>query len=103
MRCQVAGARPTLCGDVRTAKSVLRRRPDLLDRLPSREVVTQMLMVENQREHTATIKDAPKTYPHSEPAKKINIINIDCRGLEFVEYKPDVSQRDLTLLPALLC
>ena len=43
----------------------------------------------NQREHSANIKDAPKPYAQSFPPKMVNIIEIDCRGLEFIEFKPD--------------
>lgn len=43
-----------------------------------------------KRESSATIKAAPAVYPQSEPAKPKNIIEMDCRGLEFTEFKPDV-------------
>ncbi len=42
-----------------------------------------------KRQSTATIIDAPKPYAFSEPAKKQNIITIDCRGCEFTEFRPD--------------
>ncbi|KAF2716023.1 DUF866-domain-containing protein [Polychaeton citri CBS 116435] len=42
-----------------------------------------------KREHSANIVDTPKLYPLQSPAKPQNIITIDCRGLEFVEYKAD--------------
>lgn len=42
-----------------------------------------------QKEHTANIKEAPKLYPQQDTPKPQNIIVIDCRGLEFVEFKPD--------------
>ncbi|USW56785.1 Putative CXXC motif containing zinc binding protein [Septoria linicola] len=42
-----------------------------------------------KREHSANIIDAPKTYSQQSPAKPKNIITIDCRGLEFVEFKAD--------------
>lgn len=48
-----------------------------------------------QRESTATIKTAPATYERTEPAKAKNIIEIDCRGLEFIDFKPDVSLQSL--------
>lgn len=44
-----------------------------------------------QRQHTASILEAPKAYPQQEPAKPLNILTIDCRGLEFVEFKAEVS------------
>lgn len=43
-----------------------------------------------QRESTATIKAAPATYELAEPPKAKNLIEIDCRGLEFTDFKPDV-------------
>jgi len=42
-----------------------------------------------QREHSASIKEAPKSYTHSDTPKAQKIIEFDCRGLEFVEFKPD--------------
>lgn len=45
--------------------------------------------IHHQREHSANIKEVPKAYPHSSPPKKVNILEFDCRGLEFVEFKPD--------------
>ncbi|KAG9519932.1 DUF866-domain-containing protein, partial [Aureobasidium melanogenum] len=42
-----------------------------------------------KREHSATIKEAPKPYTHSDTPKAQKIIEFDCRGLEFVEFKPD--------------
>lgn len=35
--------------------------------------------------------EAPKVYPQQSPPKPQNIITMDCRGLEFVEFKPDVT------------
>ncbi|RAQ99712.1 DUF866-domain-containing protein [Stemphylium lycopersici] len=43
----------------------------------------------NFREHSANIKAAPASYPQSDPPKKINILEFDCRGLEFVEFKAE--------------
>lgn len=34
--------------------------------------------------------EAPKAYPQQEPAKAQNILTLDCRGLEFVDFKADV-------------
>ncbi|KAI6781789.1 uncharacterized protein J7T54_004955 [Emericellopsis cladophorae] len=42
-----------------------------------------------ERESTASIKEAPKAYERSEPPKVQKIIEFDCRGLEFVEFKPE--------------
>jgi hypothetical protein len=43
-----------------------------------------------QRESSATIKAAPVSYEQTEPAKAKNILEMDCRGLEFTDFKPDV-------------
>ncbi|CAK7201960.1 hypothetical protein SEUCBS139899_004676 [Sporothrix eucalyptigena] len=42
-----------------------------------------------KRESTATIKTAAKPYEQVEPAKAQSIIEFDCRGLEFTEFKPE--------------
>ncbi|KAF1939383.1 hypothetical protein EJ02DRAFT_257571 [Clathrospora elynae] len=42
-----------------------------------------------KREHSANIKAPPATYPQSDPPKKINILEFDCRGLEFTEFKAE--------------
>ncbi|KPI37001.1 uncharacterized protein AB675_6078 [Cyphellophora attinorum] len=42
-----------------------------------------------KRESHATIKTGPAAYEHSEPPKTTKLIEIDCRGLEFTEFKPD--------------
>ncbi|CAK1358333.1 UPF0587 protein [Cercospora beticola] len=42
-----------------------------------------------KREHSANIVDSPSTYPQQSPPKPKNIITMDCRGLEFVEFKAD--------------
>ena len=42
-----------------------------------------------QRESTATIKNAPQAYIEASPPKKQNIIEFDCRGLEFTAFKAD--------------
>ncbi|KAI9876820.1 MAG: hypothetical protein M1830_005639 [Pleopsidium flavum] len=42
-----------------------------------------------QRESTATIKAPPSPYQHASPPKRQNIIEFDCRGLEFTEFKAD--------------
>ncbi|KAF4309721.1 hypothetical protein GTA08_BOTSDO03226 [Botryosphaeria dothidea] len=41
------------------------------------------------REHSASITAAPNAYPQQSPPKRQHIIQFDCRGLEFVEFKPD--------------
>lgn len=34
--------------------------------------------------------EAPKAYEQVEPAKAKNILTLDCRGLEFVDFQADV-------------
>lgn len=43
-----------------------------------------------QRESSASIKEAPKPYQQGEPPKAQKLIEFDCRGLEFTEFKPEV-------------
>jgi len=45
-----------------------------------------------QRESTATIKAPPSSYQHASPPKRQNVVEFDCRGLEFTEFKADVSR-----------
>lgn len=47
-------------------------------------------LTERQRQHSANVMEAPKAYPQQEPAKAQNILLLDCRGLEFVEFKAEV-------------
>lgn len=35
------------------------------------------------------MKEAPKAYPQASPPKRANIIEFDCRGLEFTEFKSE--------------
>lgn len=42
-----------------------------------------------KRESSASIKAAPTAYEASEPAKPRKILEFDCRGLEFTEFKPE--------------
>lgn len=50
----------------------------------------QMLIDIMQRESSATIKAAPTPYQQSSPPSRQKIIEFDCRGLEFTEFKPEV-------------
>ncbi|MCJ1278077.1 hypothetical protein MMC21_005891 [Puttea exsequens] len=43
----------------------------------------------NKRESTATIQNAPRAYSQTSPPKPQIIVQFDCRGLEFTQYKPD--------------
>ncbi|PVH99914.1 DUF866-domain-containing protein [Periconia macrospinosa] len=42
-----------------------------------------------KREHSANIKAAPASYEQSDPPKTVNVLEFDCRGLEFTEFKAD--------------
>ncbi|MCJ1455050.1 hypothetical protein MMC28_005404 [Mycoblastus sanguinarius] len=42
-----------------------------------------------KRESTATVKSAPKAYLLASPPQRHDIIQMDCRGLEFTEFKAD--------------
>lgn len=44
-----------------------------------------------QKTHSASITAGPHTYEAQEKKKGQKIIEMDCRGLEFTEFKPDVS------------
>jgi hypothetical protein len=43
-----------------------------------------------QRESSASIKAAPTPYEQAEPARAQNVLEFDCRGLEFTEFIPEV-------------
>lgn len=49
-----------------------------------------MELMFEQRESSATIKAAPVSYQQASPPKRQKILEFDCRGLEFTEYKPEV-------------
>ncbi|KAK8026103.1 hypothetical protein PG990_003926 [Apiospora arundinis] len=42
-----------------------------------------------KRESSASIMAAPKAYEQGEPAKRQEIIQFDCRGLEFTKFHPE--------------
>ncbi|KAJ9612186.1 hypothetical protein H2200_003783 [Cladophialophora chaetospira] len=54
-----------------------------------RETHANWVGVNRHRESSATIKTAPAKYEQQSPAKAKNLIEIDCRGLEFTDFKPD--------------
>lgn len=56
-----------------------------------------------QREHSANILEAPKAYATQDPPKPMNVLTMDCRGLEFVEFKADVSALFLFPSPVREC
>jgi hypothetical protein len=45
-----------------------------------------------KRESSASIKSGPAAYEQTEPAKPQKILEFDCRGLEFVEFKAEVCE-----------
>ncbi|KIW06581.1 uncharacterized protein PV09_02300 [Verruconis gallopava] len=42
-----------------------------------------------KRQHSANIVEAPSAYEAESAPKEMNILQLDCRGLEFVEFKAD--------------
>ncbi|OJJ80431.1 CXXC motif containing zinc binding protein [Aspergillus glaucus CBS 516.65] len=42
-----------------------------------------------QKTHSATVTTGPNAYEADEKRKGQKIIDLDCRGLEFIEFKPD--------------
>jgi hypothetical protein len=53
--------------------------------------------MDQQRQHSANVLEAPKAYPQQEPSKAQNILTLDCRGLEFVDFKAEVCCLYLTV------
>ena len=43
-----------------------------------------------QRESSATIKAPPIPYKQASPPTRQKILEFDCRGMEFTEFKPEV-------------
>lgn len=86
-----AREKPTSYGVANHAKSVTISIKDIFD-----------LLTWVQRESTATIKHPPQAYTHASPPKKQNIMEFDCRGLEFTEFKSDVCRGILTVCAVLL-
>ena len=78
MRSLAAREKPTSYGVVNHAKSVIILVKPIFN-----------LLTQAQRESTATIKNPPRAYAHTSPPKKQNVIEFDCRGLEFTEFKSD--------------
>lgn len=86
MRYQAVEVRQTSFGGARAAKSVDAPIPCTYMRC----TYVFLMLTTRKREATASIKEAAKVYEQSSPPKASNIIEMDCRGLEFVEFKPDV-------------
>jgi hypothetical protein len=89
-----AEERQTLSGNASLARSAT----GIPHRLMSQELIF------SKRESSATIKAPPIPYEQKSPPTRQKIIEFDCRGLEFTEFKPEVSyalqERKLTLLTA---
>jgi Eukaryotic protein of unknown function (DUF866) len=86
MRKAVAVERQILSGSVKIARFV---GHDNLFPCKDSHRCSRLPLESTQREHSANIKDSPNPYELSSPPKRINVIELDCRGLEFVEFKPD--------------
>lgn len=42
-----------------------------------------------QRQHSANIVNPARSYDAQSPPKPLNILELDCRGLEFVDFRAD--------------
>jgi hypothetical protein len=81
MRCPAVEARPTSSGSASPVRSGI----------SSHGKIAVIRLITCQRESTATIKAPPTPYQHTSPPRRQNIIEFDCRGLEFTDFKADVS------------
>ncbi len=81
MRCLVAEEKQISCGDASPARSE-NSETGYLSICTYRSI--------QKRESTATIKNPPCPYVRNSPPTRQNIIEFDCRGLEFTEFKADV-------------
>ena len=52
--------------------------------------MTWLLTTRDQRESSASIIAKAVPYEQGEPPKAQRLIEFDCRGLEFTEFKPEV-------------
>jgi hypothetical protein len=86
MTSAAAEAKPILCGVANPAKYVKSR-----DYLTITIITVSSLTVMGQRESSASIKSGPVAYKSTSPPTRQKILEMDCRGLEFVEFRPDVS------------
>jgi len=48
------------------------------------------VLISFKRESSATIKAPPVAYNQASPPTRQKVIEFDCRGLEFIEFKPEV-------------
>lgn len=56
------------------------------------------LLISFKRESSATIKAPAVAYNQASPPTRQKVIEFDCRGLEFTEFKPEVRKRLKILL-----
>lgn len=80
MRSPEAVEKPTLCGSASFVRFVA------VDFPPCPVNESDFL----QKTHSASIIAGPNAYGADDKRKGQKIIEIDCRGLEFTEFKPDV-------------
>ena len=97
MRSVEAVVRPILYGDARTARSVL----FLLYLFSMKILISWVSNFAHQREHSANIIASPAAYEQGEPPKTQKVLQFDCRGLEFLEFKPEVSNQIFPLIKPL--
>lgn len=57
------------------------------------------MLIGYQKQASATVKMGPAPYPQSDPPKKVKILEVDCRGLELVSFKPEVRVKISEYLP----
>lgn len=57
----------------------------------SSNYLDRLLLTPFQRESSATIKAPPISYNQASPPTRQKVIEFDCRGLEFTEFRPEVS------------
>lgn len=81
MRCPVAEEKQILYGDASPARSENSNMGYL-------SMCTYPFIV--KRESTATIKNSPNPYVWNSPPTRQVVLEFDCRGLEFTEFKADV-------------
>jgi hypothetical protein len=79
MRSPEAVERPTLCGSASFVRFVAVNFSHVL-------LLSDLI----QKTHSASIIAGPNAYAAEDKRKGQKIIEIDCRGLEFTEFKPDV-------------
>lgn len=81
MRCLAAEEKHISCGDASLARSAVSNMEYLF-------MFTYWFV--QKRESTATVKNPPTPYVWNSPPTRQVVIEFDCRGLEFTEFKADV-------------